>query len=115
MSVLENPVTPSVRRRGLIRFVAGLAGFGVMLAIGWGLNRAGHLINPHEMMVVGLPGAYALAGLVEMLTGVAFSELSRRWDALRGWQRGIFGTFIVLMAGGVLFCGGVLLCYYLYK
>jgi hypothetical protein len=50
------------------------------------------------MVPFALPGAYALSGLIEFATGVSFLEFARRWDELKGWQRGIFGTFIVVIA-----------------
>jgi hypothetical protein len=51
----------------------------------------------------GIPGAFALAGLVQVISGVRFSELASRWDALRGWQRGVLGTLIFLVAVGLIF------------
>ncbi len=50
------------------------------------------------MIPFALPGAYALSGLVEFVTGISFFEFAARWDELKGWQRGIFGTFIVIVA-----------------
>ena len=44
-------------------------------------------------------------GLVQVVSGVPFSELSSRWDALQGWQRGVLGTLIFLGACGLIFLG----------
>jgi hypothetical protein len=55
----------------------------------------------------GIPGAFALAGLVQVISGVPFSELASRWDALQGWQRGILGTIIFILAVGLII-GGLL-------
>jgi len=53
----------------------------------------------------GVPGAFALAGFVQLVSGVPFPELSRQWNALQGWQRGIFGTLILVLAVGLVFGG----------
>ena len=44
----------------------------------------------------GIPGAFALVGLLQLVSGVPFSELSTRWDSLAGWQRGFLGVAIVV-------------------
>ena len=51
----------------------------------------------------GIPGAFFLVGLIEVVSGVPFSELAARWDDLHGWQRGVLGTLIVLLSTGVIF------------
>jgi len=56
-----------------------------------------------------VPGAFALMGLLEIITGIPFKEMSGKWDNLKGWQRGILGTgvailtFIILSYAIVLF------------
>ncbi len=56
-----------------------------------------------------VPGAFALMGLLEIITGIPFKEMSGKWDNLKGWQRGILGiavailTFIILGYAIVLF------------
>ncbi|OYU44978.1 MAG: hypothetical protein CFE44_10000 [Burkholderiales bacterium PBB4] len=47
---------------------------------------------------MGLPGAFALAGLIELVTGSEFQKLSGAWDGLKSWQRGIFGIVVVLLS-----------------
>ena len=89
----------SIRRKGLLRFVIGLAVFAVGLTMPvFVLPYFGHQLTPPGMIPFALPGAYALFGLVEFGTGISFFEFAARWDELKGWQRGIFGTFIVLVA-----------------
>lgn len=51
----------------------------------------------------GIPGAFFLAGLIQLVSGVPFVELAERWDALHGWQRGVLGTLIVLLSAVVIF------------
>ena len=90
-----SPLTP-VRRKGLFKFLIGALVFAVVLGVLLQLlEYVSNLIVPIGLL---LPGAYALAGLVEFITGIPFFELARRWDSLKGWQRGVFGTAIVVMA-----------------
>jgi hypothetical protein len=93
----------TVRRKGLLRFVIGLVVFVIGMTIPmFVLPYFGHQLTPEGMIPFALPGAYALAGLIEFVTGVSFSELARCWDELKRWQRGIFGTFIVLIGGALV-------------
>ena len=51
-----------------------------------------------------------LMHLLELISGVPFTELSNRWDGLKGWQRGVIGligcgfliTLIILLMGTIL-------------
>ena len=105
-SVMTAPAssTPaSVRRKGLVRFVISFAGFAIMLSVAvFVLPYFHHELTPPGMIPFALPGAYALAGLVEIVTGISFFELARRWDELKGWQRGILGTVIALFGGALV-------------
>ncbi len=83
------------RRSGLLLLCCGtflfvlLAIAGTMLATrGWHLQGYG----------IGIPGAIALVGLVQLVSGVPFGKLATQWDSLKGWQRGILGTAIVIGA-----------------
>jgi hypothetical protein len=106
MNASEGPQKASVCRKGLLRFVIGLAVFAVGLTIPlFLLPYLDHQLTPPGMIPFALPGAYALSGLVEFITGISFLEFARRWDELKGWQRGVFGTFIVLVAGFLIICG----------
>jgi hypothetical protein len=99
MNASETYSRTSIRRKGLLRFVIGLAVFAVGLTIPlFVLPYFNHQLTPTDMIPFSLPGAYALSGVIEFVTGVSFLEFARRWDELEGWQRGIFGTFIVVIA-----------------
>ena len=107
--LMRHPVRASVRRNGLLRFVIGLAAFAVCLAIAvFVVPYFGHELTPHGLIPLALPGVFALSGLIEFVTGISFLEFARRWDDLKGWRRGVFGSFIVLVAG-FLIIGGVAL------
>lgn len=58
--------------------------------------------SPVTLALGAIPGALALLGVVEIITGIPYHQLARRWDSLRGWQRGVYGTFIVLIATAVI-------------
>lgn len=49
-----------------------------------------HVANYHLLAAT----AIALIGFVEAVTGRSFSELSRSWNNLSGWQRGLLGMLI---------------------
>jgi hypothetical protein len=99
MTVAKELRTLKVRVRGFCQ----LLGFGAVFAGGiaslmW-LRETGdespfQQLAFHAMFV---PGGLAIAGLVQLVSGVRFSELSQRWDSLQGWQRGVFGTLLVLL------------------
>lgn len=62
-------------------------------------------LGPLKVVLLGVPGAIALIGLIELLGGIAFNDLSRRWDELRGWQRGVLGSLVTLVAFALLYLG----------
>jgi hypothetical protein len=97
----------SIRKRGLLHFALWMLAFlGAMAVPVLLLPRLGFQLSPFGMIPFALPGAFALKGLLEFVTGFPFLELARRWDELKGWQRGVLGTIIVLVAL-VVIIGGV--------
>ncbi len=53
--------------------------------------------------------------LAELVTDVKFSELSHNWRHLKGWQRGILGTGIVILATFLILLCAHVIFKYLYK
>jgi len=102
--------TQSVRPNGAKKFLVGVAGAVLM---GFGLNwiqLQGFAPTGYGLIILGIPGAYGIVGLLELATGSPFSEMSDWWDNLRGWQQGILGVLVVVLA----FCamiGGVALVF----
>jgi hypothetical protein len=47
-----------------------------------------------------------LVHATQFVTNVRFWDLSDRWDELAGWQRGVFGFTLVLLAGGLILAIG---------
>lgn len=101
-------MTNGVRSMGFIKLLGGALVFAVILAFfkRYGLGASG---NPFGIIGPAIPGAFALVGLVELVTGLHITEVASAWDSLAGWQRGVLGTlavalaFVLMMAGVVLF------------
>jgi hypothetical protein len=101
----------ATRRHGLLLLLgAGAVAVAIAMAMtslhesGWNLHGYGWA----------LPGAIALTGLLELVSGVPFSEWSQRWDSLAGWQRGVLGVLIVAAALVGIFALMILAAYLLY-
>jgi hypothetical protein len=57
------------------------------------------------MIALAAPGGFGLAGLVQAVSGVPFAALSDKWNALEGWQRGVYGVGIFVASCAVVFGG----------
>lgn len=95
----------NVRSKGLLKFLGGSLIFAVVLA---NLPRdAGGIANvgPAKALLMAIPGVFALTGLVELVTASRLAELAKKWDSLKGWQRGILGTLVAMLALCLMFIG----------
>lgn len=99
----------SIRVRGFLQFLGAgaiFAGLLYWLSLqyqGGGDNRApGGIFSLIFMMI---PGGFSMAGLIQAISGVPFSELSDKWNSLKGWQRGLYGFGIFLLVATLLFGG----------
>lgn len=90
--------------RGLFQVVWASALFAAFAAVGYWLNSVGLHHVPWEFAI---PAGFALAGLLQAMTGVPFVRLASQWDVLRPWQRGVFGVGIVLGSFALLFAAGI--------
>ena len=99
-----------VRVKGLFQVAWASALFTVFVAIGYWLNSIGVHHVPWEFAI---PAGFALAGLLQAVTGIPFVRLATHWDALRPWQRGVLGVGIVLGSFALLFAAGI--AYVLYQ
>ena len=54
-------------------------------------------------MLIGIPGAIAIIGLIELSTGRAFQELEKAWATFQWWKKALFGSIIVIVGGTVAF------------
>jgi hypothetical protein len=93
-------VTPrEVRRRALPRAAAWLGGASaVTLVLYWAYPRATVVV---DLAGAGLPGAMALANLLELATGVPMSAWEARWASLSGAAK--LGVSVAVVASVLLF------------
>lgn len=96
----------NARTSGLLKIVVSGIAYAVILTtvLKHGLansTRGG----PFKIIALGTPGAIAIAGLIELITGIQFQRLSEAWDGLAGWQRGVLGLLIVVAAFGLMILG----------
>jgi len=99
----------ATRRHGLLLLLG--AGAVVMAwAVTW-RRESGVMLHGYGWA---LPGAIALTGLRELVSGVPFSEWAQRWDSLAGWQRGVLGVLIVAAALAAILALMILVAYLLY-
>ena len=102
-------MTFGVRTSGLLLF---LAAGSVAVAVYYGLfllaSRGWH-IHSFELAI---PGGLALAGALQAITGMSFSDLARNWERLVPWQRGVMGT-LVFVGCAVIFLALVLVLLWL--
>ena len=92
----------SIRMAGAKKIALG----GVGACLAWGLvaliRSQGYTPTGFAMIPLALPGAWALTGLLEVVTGVEFGRIAQKWDELAGWQRGVLGLLVVALAFAVL-------------
>ncbi len=90
----------SVRVQGAKTFFVGA----ILAAL---IGTLAYVLKLHNYAILGvgwgIPGAVALIGLVQVVSGVPFAELSAKWDSLHGWQRGVLGTLIFAVACAIIF------------
>lgn len=88
----------SIRQFGLIKLIGG----GILSTIMLGWIMKGHAPSASggmfKLILLSMPLVTALMVLLEVLSGKPFTQFSEAWDELAGWQRGIFGVLIVIMA-----------------
>lgn len=99
----------SVRSKGATKAAIGILGFAIISAIVYFIRIKGYMPTSLAMIPLAVPGAYSLMGVLEIITGVPFLEIAQKWDNLAGWQRGILGLLIVLVAIFVMITAMVLL------
>lgn len=96
----------SVRVRGLLYLIAGSSVFALFAY--WIANPEAYPFGMYPAgvggaLIIGAPGAGAIIGLIELLSGKPFYEIEEGWANLSGLQRFFGGTLIVLVGGAVVF------------
>lgn len=88
----------SIRLNGVKKLVTGaFAGVAAAYFVYW-LQLQGY--SPSGIALIGLaaPAAWGFVGLLEMLMNRPFTDMEVWWNSLHGWQRGVLGVFVVIMA-----------------
>ncbi|UJB64131.1 hypothetical protein YS110_04825 [Acidovorax sp. YS12] len=91
-------MTNGVRSDGARKIFIGIVGFGLIWAIIYFVRLQGFAPTSFGMIPLAFPGAYALIGFLEFIAGVPFSMIATKWDDLAGWQRGVLGILVVILA-----------------
>jgi hypothetical protein len=88
------------RRRAWIKVGIGAVGFALMLGLFFLIGAMfGYApVNPFKMIPLCIPFVYFCIGLIEVVSGRPYRQLAAAWMGLRGWQRGVIGTIIVIGA-----------------
>jgi len=96
----------TVRLRGLILTLV----FGTIFSViaFWIANPSSYPFDyypagPGGAILIGAPGAAAIVGLIELLSGKPFYEVEEAWANLGGMQRAFGSLAIVVVGGAVVF------------
>jgi len=89
------PTSVQIRKRGFMMFVVGGIVFAGILCLVYWLSAHNRQFSL-EVIGAGVPFAVACIGLIELVSGSPYYRLAQAWMELRGWQRGVLGTLIVV-------------------
>jgi hypothetical protein len=70
---------------------------GIYIVVILGIIISGYQISriyPVALVTFLAPVGWLPAGVLEVVTGVPFSEMSQKWAGLAGWQRGVIGVSV---------------------
>jgi hypothetical protein len=88
----------NVRMAGAQKIALGIVGsIAAWYLVVW-IRSLGYTPNGFAMIPLATPAAWGLAGLLEVVTGLAFTTIAQKWDDLAGWQRGLLGLLVVALA-----------------
>lgn len=96
------------RKRAWIKAGIGAAGFGAMLVLFYLIGRIfgyQYVMSPFRMIPFCIPFVYFCIGLIEVVGDRPYRQLAAGWMNLRGWQRGIIGTIIILSSLALIMFG----------
>ena len=93
-----------VRSLGLKKLIAGGAASVLMLL--WLMSgKPSASGGAFKLILFALPLVVAMMGFLETSSGVPFSRFSEAWDELQGWQHGVLGVAIFVVAVVVIMGG----------
>jgi len=97
------PVSSEIRKRGFKMLAGGGVVFAAILFLMYWLSAHGYKFH-FAVIGASLPFVFICVGFIEAMTGSPYQRLAQQWMALRGWQRGVLGTFIVVAALVIILC-----------
>ncbi len=86
-----------------------LAGGAIFLTIAYWISHprsypfGSYPSGPGGAILVGMPGAAAIIGLVELASGRAFRELEATWASLNALKKFFLGLLLILVGGAIAF------------
>ena len=91
---------PEFRKAAVKKITLGILGCLLMAGAYVGIAFAGYMpANPFMLIPAAIPFVYVCVGSIEWITGRPYQQLADAWMSLKGWQRGVIGTLIVLVGG----------------
>ncbi|GEP43984.1 hypothetical protein [Brevifollis gellanilyticus] len=106
MIPVDPPETTSeknVRMKGLLKLFIGAAGVAAGIVVMMYVAETYMMVLGHGWVaMLGVAGAYGLTGLMQLITGMPFSQMARRWDQIPSVQKFFLGLLIFAAAMGVL-------------
>jgi hypothetical protein len=112
----DSDITKGFRRKAWMKCLVGLVGFAAIFAIFAAISTPDvQFNNPFKLIAPSIPFVYFCIGFIELVTGRPYRQLAQAWMALKGWQRGVIGTFIVLAAIVIMLFGMALMFTYVWK
>ena len=95
----------SIRKQGTKKLLVGLIAFILIGYFVYWLQKQGYSPNSFAMIGLGAPIAWGLVGFLEVLMNRPFSEMESWWNSLKGWQRGLIGLIVVVIAFALIILG----------
>ena len=98
----SNDEKARIRRSGLTKIKSGAVATIMFVVALITIPLTGHefAFRPYHLIIGLTPVAWLLAGILQIVTGTPFEELSERWDNLPWWRRGCIG--ISVFVGGLV-------------
>ena len=110
-------IEKGIRRRAWIKVGIGTVGLVLMLSLFFLIGAAVDYapVNPFKMIPLCIPFVYLCVGLIEVVSNKPYRHLAAEWMNLKGWQRGIIGTIIVIAAMAFILLGVAFVFTYLIR
>ncbi len=93
--LLEN-----TRLLGFGKLIAGSAAFaiGFWFVLNYAEDVATYRGPVGPAIAAGLPGVFALIGMIELCTGEKIGKIASRWDEMNPWRQRLIGLLVIALA-----------------